>query len=321
MNLHGNAALSLRGRERVIELRRQDRSFAEIASAIGASERSCRKWWARWVAEGPAGLLDRSSRPRRSPNQTPAGRVEAIGLLRGLRFSGPQIAELLSMPCSTVSAVLKREGLGRLGRIGLEPARTFQVDRPGQVIHLDTKKLGRIVGGAGHRVTGKRRHKDKPRTTDGSGVRRLRTGWEVVHVAIDGYSRLAYAEVLPDETGATTVGFVRRALAFYETHGIRCERLHTDNGSPYVSRVFRAFCGANKIRHSRSPAYHPQTNGKAERFIRTMLDGWAYGPIYGSSTERTGALAGWLLHYNHRRPHASLNGRPPACRAPAGPGT
>lgn len=313
MNLHGNAALSLRGRERVVELRRQDRSFAEIASAIGASDRSCRKWWARWVAQGPAGLLDRSSRPKRSPNQTPPERVDAIRLLRGLRFSGPQIAELLDMPSSTVSAVLKREGMGRLGRIGLQTPKTFQVDRPGEVIHLDTKKLGRIVGGPGHRVTGNR----------GPGQRTLGrgAGWEVVHVAVDGYSRLAYAEVLKDEKGPTTVGFVQRALAFYASHGIVCERLHTDNGSPYVSGVFGAFCRANGIRHSRSPAYHPQTNGKAERFIRTMLQGWAYGPIYGSSAERTRALDGWLLSYNHRRPHAALNGRPPACRAPAGPGT
>lgn len=320
MNLHGNAALSLRGRERVVELRRQDRSFAEIASAIGASDRSCRKWWARWVAEGPAGLLDRSSRPRRSPNETPPERVEAIRLLRGLRFSGPQIAELLDMPSSTVSAVLKREGLGRLGRIGLEPAKTFKVDRPGEVIHLDTKKLGRIVGGAGHRVTGTRRRSRTDRI-DAEGRQRKTIGWEVVHVAIDGYSRLAYAEVLADEKGPTTVGFVQRALAFFAAHGIVCERLHTDNGSPYVSGVFGVFCGAKGIRHSRSPAYHPQTNGKAERFIRTMLEGWAYGPIYGSSNERTRALHGWLLSYNHQRPHAALNGRPPACRVPPGPRT
>ena len=321
MNLHGNAALSLRGRERVIELRRQDRSFAEIASAIGASDRSCRKWWNRWVAQGPAGLLDWSSRPRRSPNETPSERVEAIRLLRKLRFSGPQIAELLEMPSSTVSAVLKREGLGRLGRIGLEVPKTFKVDRPGEVIHLDTKKLGRIKGGAGHRITGNRTKKGKSTKRDAAGVDRKTTGWEVVHVAIDGYSRLAYAEVLADEKGPTTVGFVQRALAFYASHGIRCERLHTDNGSPYVSGVFGVFCSTNKIRHSRSPAYHPQTNGKAERFIRTMLEGWAYGPIYGSSAERTAGLSGWLLTYNHRRPHAALNGRPPACRVPPGPGT
>jgi transposase InsO family protein len=313
MNLHGNAALSLRGRERVIELRRQDRSFAEIAKAIGASERSCRKWWARWVAHGPAGLLDRSSRPRRSPNQTPPGRVEAIRLLRGLRFTGPQIAELLSMPVSTVSAVLKREGLGRLGRTGLEPVVRFEASRPGEVVHIDTKKLGRIVGGPGHRVTGNR----------GPGQRTLGrgAGWETVHVAIDGFSRLAYAEVLPDEKATTTIGFLTRMRAFYARHGIEIERIHSDNGPAYKSKVFAIALRLAGLEHTRSRPYRPQTNGKAERFIRTMLDGWAYGPIYGSSTERTAALHGWLVYYNHQRPHASLNGKPPACRVPPGPGT
>jgi len=260
MDLHGNAALSLRGRERVIQLRLEDRSFAEIAEAIGASDRSCRKWWQRWQAEGPAGLRDRSSRPRRSPNVTPAERVEAIRLLRGLRFSGPQIAEILAMPSSTVSRVLKREGLGRLGRIGLEPARTFEVSRPGEVLHVDTKKLGRIQRGAGHRVTGKRH--TNPRKTDGSGVLRQQVGWEVVHVAIDGYTRLAYAEVLPDEKATTTVGFIRRATRFYAARGIHVERVHSDNGSAYRSTAFAVQLRLAGIRHTRSRAYRPQTTGR-----------------------------------------------------------
>lgn len=318
MDLHGNATITLRGRERLVRLRLEDRSFAEIAKAIGASERSCRKWWQRWQAEGPAGLRDRSSRPRRSPNQTPPERVETIRLLRGLRFSGPQIAELLSMPSSTVSRVLKREGLGRLGRIGLEPARRFEVVRPGEVVHVDTKKLGRIQGGAGHRVTGKRR--TNPRKIDGSGVPRHQVGWEAVHVAIDGFTRLAYAEVLADEKATTTVGFIRRAIAFYAARGIHVERIHSDNGSAYRSTAFAVQLRLAGIRHTRSRAYRPQTNGKAERFIRTLQNGWAYGAIYGSSVERTAALEGWLVYYNHQRPHAALNGRPPACRVPAGPG-
>lgn len=310
MDLHGNAALSLRGRERVIQLRLQERSFAEIAEAIGASERSCRKWWQRWETEGPAGLRDRSSRPRRSPQTTPPERVEAIRLLRGLRLSGPQIAELLGMPSSTVSRVLKREGLGRLGRIGLEPARRFEVARPGEVVHVDTKKLGRIAAGAGHALTGRRAGKHAGRGA----------GWEVVHVAIDGYSRLAYAEVLPDEKTPTTIGFIRRATAFYAARGIQVERIHSDNGSAYTSHAFAFALRLAGLRHTRSRAYRPQTNGKAERFIRTMLEGWAYGQIYGSSAERTAALDGWLVYYNHQRPHASLNRRPPACRVPARPG-
>lgn len=322
MDLHGNAALSLRGRERVIQLRLEDRSFAEIAQAIGASDRSCRKWWQRWQAEGPAGLRDRSSRPRRSPNQTPPERVQTIRLLRGLRFTGPQIAELLEMPSSTVSRVLKREGLGRLGRIGLEPARRFEVSRPGEVLPTDTKKLGRIVGGAGHRMTGvSGKRRSNPRKNDGSGVPHLQVGWEVVHVAIDGFTRLAYAEVLPDEKATTTVGFIRRAIAFYAARGIEVERIHSDNGSAYRSTAFALQLRLAGIRHTRSRAYRPQTNGKAERFIRTLQNGWAYGQVYGSSTERTAALDGWLVYYNHQRPHAALNGRPPACRVPAGPGT
>lgn len=320
MDLHGNATITLRGRERLVRLRLEDRSFAEIAEAIGASERSCRKWWQRWQAEGPAGLRDRSSKPKRSPNTTPPERVEAIRLLRSLRFSGPQIAELLSMPSSTVSRVLKREGLGRLGRIGLEPARKFEVFRPGEVVHVDTKKLGRIQGGAGHRITGVSRNR-RPKRTDSDGVRRLQVGWEVVHVAIDGFSRLAYAEVLPDEKATTTVGFLQRMRAFYARHGVQIERIHSDNGSAYKSHAFAVALRLAGLRHTRSRAYRPQTNGKAERFIRTMLEGWAYGPIYGSSAERTAALQGWLIYYNHQRPHASLNRRPPACRIPAGPGT
>ncbi|WP_040599117.1 IS481 family transposase [Patulibacter medicamentivorans] len=320
MDLHGNAALSLRGRERIVELRRQDRSFAEIAEAIGASERSCRKWWQRWQAEGPAGLRDRSSRPRNSPTATPPERVETIRLLRTLRFSGPQIAELLSMPSSTVSRVLKREGLGRLGRIGLEPARRFEVSRPGEVVHIDTKKLGRIQNGAGHRVTGTRRH-DAKRVVDAAGRERRTIGWEAVHVAIDGFTRLAYAEVLPDEKASTTVGFLARMRAFYKRHGIEIQRIHSDNGAAYKSTAFALALRLAGLRHTRSRAYRPQTNGKAERFIRTLQNGWAYGAIYGSSMERTAALEGWLVYYNHQRPHAALNGRPPACRVPAGPGT
>ncbi|WP_320671885.1 IS481 family transposase [Patulibacter defluvii] len=309
MDLHANAALTLRGRRRVIEMRRQQRSFAEIAQAIGASERCCRTWWRRWQTEGDPGLRDRSSRPERSPNQTPPDRVDAIRLLRGLRFTGPEIAEVLTMPVSTVSRVLKREGLGKLGRIGLEPAKRFEVSRPGEVLHIDTKKLGRIQNGPGHRVTGNRR-RNAPRPTDAAGVRRFQVGWEAVHVAIDGHTRLAYAEVLPDEKATTTIGFIHRALAFYARHGITVQRIHSDNGSAYRSTIFALHLRLAGIRHTRSRAYRPQTNGKAERFIRTLQNGWAYGAIYGSSTDRTAALDGWLDYYNHRRPHAALGGPP-----------
>lgn len=316
MKVHANAPLTPEGRRRLVA-QIEIVGLTSAAEAAGVSPPTARKWWGRWLEAGEAGLLDRSSRPHRSPNQTPRGRVDAIRKLRSLRFSGPLIAELLAMPLSTVSAVLKREGMGRLGRLGMEPARRFEVSEPGEVIHLDIKKLGRIKGGSGHRVTGIRQHKSRPTRTDGSGVRRLQTGWEAVHVAIDGYSRLAYAEVLENETAATTVGFLQRALEFFAAHGISAQRVHTDNGSAYVSAAFRVACGHAGLRHSRSPAYHPQTNGKAERFIRTMLGGWAYGAIYGSSAERTKALDGWLERYNYRRPHAALGGRPPGNNLPS----
>lgn len=315
MKVHANAPLTPVGRRRLVEQIGLV-GLTAAAEAAGVSPPTARKYRDRFAAEGEAGLLDRSSRPHRSPNQTPPARVDAIRKLRLLRFSGPLIAELLGMPLSTVSAVLKREGMGRLGRLGLEPAKAFVVSEPGEVIHLDVKKLGRITRGAGHRVTGKTDMVRGFRRQDGEGLRRGVAGWDAVHVAIDGYSRLAYAEVLPDETATTTVGFLRRALAFYERHGITARRVHTDNGSAYVSGAFRVACGQAGLRHSRSPAYHPQTNGKAERFIRTMLDGWAYGAIYGSSTERTNALTGWLERYNYRRPHAALGGRPPGNNVP-----
>lgn len=316
MELHANAALSLVARRRLIELIPR-LGLVPAAEAVGTSPKTARKWWGRWLETGEAGLFDRSSRPHTSPNQTPPGRVDAIRKLRLLRFSGPLIAELLAMPLSTVSAVLAREGMGRLGRLGMEPAKRFEVSEPGEVIHLDVKKLGRITRGAGHRVTGRLGHTRAFTKTDAAGVERRTAGWEAVHVAVDGYSRLAYVEVLANETAVTTIGFLERALAFYAAHGITARRVHTDNGSAYVSAAFRVACGHHGLRHSRSPAYHPQTNGKAERFIRTMLDGWAYGAIYGSSAERTSALGGWLERYNYRRPHASLGGQPPGNNLPS----
>jgi transposase InsO family protein len=287
-------------------------SAAEAARAAGVSAQTCRKWVARDRAEGRAGLIDRPSVAHRIPRRTPQGRVAAICALRRVRFTGAQIAEILGMPTSTVSAVLARHGLGRLGRLGLEPARRYQRERPGELIHVDVKKLGRITQGAGHRVTGTRR--GTPRRADAAGVRRHTGGWEYVHVAVDDASRLAYVEVLGDETAASAIGFLRRALAFYERHGIRVERLLTDNGAPYRSVLHALACRRLGVRHLRTRPYRPQTNGKAERFIRTMLGEWVYGAIYRSSAERTAALSGWLIRYNHHRPHGALGHRPPAAR-------
>jgi transposase InsO family protein len=313
MKLHANAALSLNKRRqlgrRVVE---QNWSLAEAAAAAEVSERTAGKWARRYRAGGESGLLDRSSAPRSVANRTPEDRVQAIAALRRLRFTGRQIGEVLAMPETTVAGILTRIGLGRLGRLGLEPARRYERKRPGELIHVDIKKLGRIEGGAGHRVTGRRRYTGT--RTDAAGVRRLQVGWEYVHIAIDDATRLAYAEVLPDESATTAIAFLRRAVAFFRRHGVRVERLLTDNGSAYRSAIHAIACRALRIRHLRTRPRRPQTNGKAERFIRTMLAEWAYGAIYGTSSERTAALDGFLWRYNYHRPHGALSRKTPAAR-------
>jgi len=304
MKLHRNAALSWSGRRllavRVLE---QGWTLTAAAAAAGVSLRCARKWVGRYKLAGEAGLVDRSSAPRRVANRTPAERVAVILGLRQLRMTAAEIAETLAMPLSTVSVVLRRNGLGRLGRIGLEQPVRYERSRPGELIHIDVKKLGRIDR-PGHRVTGDR----SDRRNQG------KKGWEYVHVAVDDYSRLAYAEVLTDERATTAAGFLGRALAFYRRHGVIVERVLTDNGSCYRGVVHALACRQLGIRHLRTRPYRPQTNGKAERFIRTMLNGWAYGAIYGSSHERTQALDGWLWHYNHRRRHSALSHQPPIRR-------
>jgi len=312
MRLHANARLGPRGRAVMVERVTAGWSTKEAARSAGVSAQTCRKWVARYRAEGAGGLQDRPSVAHRIPARTAPGRVEAICALRRLRFTGAQIAEILAMPSSTVSAVLKRCGMGRLGRLGLQPARRYERQRPGELVHIDVKKLGRITRGAGHRITGRRHYSGRP--YDRARVRRGTAGWECVHVAIDDASRLAYAEVLEDETAASAVGFLHRALAFYARHGIQVEAVMTDNGAPYVSAAHALACRERSLRHIRTRPRRPQTNGKAERFIRTMLAEWAYGAIYRSSAERTAALGGWLIRYNQHRPHGALGHRPPAAR-------
>ena len=217
------------------------------------------------------------------------------------------------MPETTVSGILTRIGLGRLGRLGLEPACRYERERPGELIHIDVKKLGRIERGAGKRITGGSNHYVRS-FTDRDGHRRNAVGWEFVHIAIDDATRLAYAEVLDDERATTAIAFLRRAVAFFERHGIVVERLLTDNGSAYRSTIHAIACRALGIRHLRTRPRRPQTNGKAERFIRTMLAEWAYGAIYGASAERTAALDGYLWRYNYHRPHGALSRKTPAAR-------
>jgi transposase InsO family protein len=315
MKLHGNAALSWQGRRtlalRVVE---QEWTLTAAAEAGGVSVRCAHKWVGRYRLEGELGLRDRSSAPRRVANRTPPERIEAIVKLRRLRFTAAEIAETLGMALSTVSGILKRSGMGRLGRLGLEPAVRYERSRPGELLHVDVKKLGRIQGGAGKRVRGGIHQHANPRRTDRAGRIRRTVGWEYVHIAVDDYSRLAYAEVLSDEKAVTIVGFLRRAVAFYQRHGIQIEQLLTDNGGGYRSTLHALACRRLGIKHLRTRPYRPQTNGKAERFIRTLLAGWAYGAIYRSSHERTNALDGWLWHYNHQRRHSALGHQPPISR-------
>ena len=314
MKLHANAALSLMQRRRmVLRVIEQGWTIRAAAAAAETSPNTCGKWVSRYRQLGECGLLDRSSAPEVVANRTDERRIEAIAALRRLRFSGPEIAELLGMALSTVSGILTRIGLGRLGRLGLEPAERYERARPGELIHVDVKKLGRIAGGAGKRITGISRNPD-PRRRDRDGVDRRMKGWDYVHVAIDDATRLAYAEALDDEKATTAVAFLGRALAFYARHGITVERVMSDNGGAYRSTLHALACRALGIRHLRTRAYRPQTNGKAERFIRTMLGGWAYGAIYRDSRERTAALDGWLYTYNHHRRHRSLGRRPPISR-------
>jgi transposase InsO family protein len=307
MKVHANAPLGPKGRlTMVLRVLERGWSLAEAAVAAGVSERTCSKWVARYRAEGEAGLLDRSSAPKSIPHRTSEELVEAIVLLRRLRMTGAEIAFCLGLALSTVSAVLLRVGLGKLSRLEPpEPPNRYERQHPGELIHVDVKKLGRIHRGAGHRMLGR-----GPGRHGGKG----RAGWEFVHVCVDDATRLAYVEVLSDEKATTAIAFLQRTLTFYRRHGITVERVMTDNGSAYRSAVHAFACRAMGLRHLRTRPYRPRTNGKAERFIRTLLGGWAYGAIYATSAQRSAALDGWLWTYNHRRPHGSLSHKPPATR-------
>jgi len=311
MKLHGNARLTPRGRKLLVErVCEQHVSLQTAALSAGVSTRTASKWVERYRAEGELGLLDRSSTPLHVPGRTPEERVVTIATLRRLRMTAAEIAEVLGMALSTVSAVLLRIGLGTLSRLEPpEPPNRYQRKQPGELLHIDVKKLGRIDK-VGHRFAANKASQDA--RSHWGNPRRI--GWEYVHVCVDDATRLAYVEVLNDEKGITVAGFLRRAVAFYASYGITVERVMTDNGAGYRSIVHAIACRTLGLRHLRTRPYRPRTNGKAERFIRTMLGGWAYGAIYGSSAERTRALAGWLDHYNRRRPHGSLNHQPPLSR-------
>ena len=311
MKLHANAATCPKSRLKIVCRALDGEAREKIAGEYEISTRTVAKWVARYRAEGEAGLIDRSSAPGAVPHRTREDRVEAIAALRRLRMTGAEIAMCLGMPLSTVSAVLTRIGLGKLSRLEPpEPPNRYERARPGELIHVDVKKLG-VINGAGHRVNGRRASQNVTRRGRRQGKA---PGWEFVHVCVDDATRLAYVEVLSNEQGITAAGFLRRAVAFYASYGISVQRVMSDNGACYRSSIHAVACRLLGLRHLRTRPYRPRTNGKAERFIRTMLGGWAYGAIYSTSTERTAALDGWLWTYNHRRPHGSLRHKPPAAR-------
>ena len=301
MNTHSRARTTALSRADLVKrVRAQGWTVVKAADKASISVRTAHKWLARERAEGPNGLLDRRAVPRRMPRITDADRTSVITLLRHCAASGPTIARQLRMPRSTVARVIQREGL-----VQVRPSRAsvvrYQRGRPGELIHLDTKKLGRIER-IGHRITGDRRDRTRG------------AGWEFVHVAIDDASRTLYVEVLADERGATCVAFLRRALLYYRRLGMTVEQLLTDNGTGYTSHVFRHACSREGVQHLRTRPYRPCTNGKAERVIQTLLREWAYARPYRRSRDRTRALRAWLVYYNRWRPHGSLAGNPPLSR-------
>lgn len=309
VNIHANARLTLRARREVVEMMIVGFEVSEIAATFNVSGPTVRKWWKRWQTEGDAGLWDRSSRPRTCPHQTPARLEHQIVQLRQRRKLGPaRIGGILGMRASTVHRVLSRRGLNRLawmhrptGRV----VRRIHTTRPGELVHIDAKRLGRIPTGGGWRALG--------RGQDGHGGH-SGVGYEHVHSAIDAFSRVAYSEILPAEDAECCVGFLERAHDWFAMHGITIERVLTDNGRGYISHAWRDLCAELAIVHTRTRPYTPRTNGKAERFNRTLADEWAYVRAYRRNQDRARALDRWLHTYNHHRSHTALNGNPPMSR-------
>ena len=304
MNIHKNARLTPLGRERVAKEVLSGLTPEAAARAAGVCPRTVRKWVARFQAEGLEGLKDRSSRPHRLYRPTAAAIVERVEALRRQRFTGKQIAVEVGVSPATVSRILKRLGLNRLAALEpAEPVRRYQRDHPGELIHIDIKKLGRFDR-TGHRITGRR-----------TGIATSRgCGWEYVHVCIDDASRVAFSQILPDERKESAVAFLRAAAAYYRSLGVKVARVMTDNGSCYRSKAFRKACRDLGLKHIRTRPYTPKTNGKAERFIQTALREWAYAQAYPNSDRRAAELPIWLHRYNWHRPHGSLKSKPPISR-------
>lgn len=303
MDIHKNARLTPHSRaelvRRVVE---QGQTPKAVASAFGVCPGTVRKWVARFQADGPAGLVDRSSRPHRMPRRTADAIERQVEALRRQRWTGRQIAAELGISTATVSRILRRLGLSSLKALEpADPVRRYQRDHPGELIHIDVKKLGRFAE-IGHRITGNRR------------TRSRNVGWEFVHVCIDDASRVGFVQILPDEKKESAVAFLKAALAYYASLGITVQRVMTDNGSCYRSHAFRQFCQRHGLRHIRTKPYTPKTNGKAERFIQTSLREWAYAQAYHTSDDRAAAMPEWLHRYNWHRPHGSLKSMTPISR-------
>jgi len=302
MNVHKNARLTARGRERIALQVACGQTPKAVSAAAGVCPRTARKWADRYRREGLAGLHDRSSRPHRLYRPTPQAIVDEIAALRRRRCTGKQIAAQVSVSPATVSRILRRLGLNRLSALEpAEPVRRYEREHPGEMIHIDIKKLGRIDG-VGHRITG-----DRKRRAHGP-------GWEFVHVAIDDASRIAFAKVMTSERKRSATAFLKAALAYYESLGIKVERVMTDNGSCYKSFAFRRLCKRLGLKHIRTKPYTPKTNGKAERFIQTCLREWAYAQAYQHSRQRTEQLPYWLHRYNWHRPHTGIGAKTPISR-------
>lgn len=300
MRIHRSAKLTPHGRKLLVErVVVWGWKVAEAAASAGVSERCAYRWLRRYREEGVSGLVDRSSRPHRSPTRTSARAVRRIVRLRRRRLVAWEIAQRLGMPRSTVSRVLKREGLSRLSSLETpEPVRRYERQRPGELLHLDTKKLARIQR-VGHRI-----HGDRSLKVRGA-------GWEHAHAAVDDHSRLGYSEVLPDERATSVTVFLERAVSWYQERGVHIERVMTDQGSGYRSRLFNDTCRRLGIRHLYTRPYTPKTNGKVERFIQTLTRKWAYAQTYNSSERRARALPAWLDHYNRHKPHHGIGGITP----------
>ncbi|MFO1115602.1 MAG: IS481 family transposase [Beijerinckiaceae bacterium] len=304
MNIHKNARLTPLGRERLVRLIESGQTPEAAARAAGVCPRTARKWWTRFKAEGLAGLQDRSSRPHRLNRPTPAPIAAQIEALRRQRWTGGQIAAETGVSAATVSRILKRLGLNRIAALEpVEPVRRYEREKPGELIHIDIKKLGRFAQ-VGHRITG-----DRTGQSNGRGV-----GWEFVHVCIDDASRVAFSQLLPDEKKESAVAFLKAAVAYYASLGVLVQRVMTDNGSCYKSSAFRQACRDLGLRHIRTKPYTPKTNGKAERFIQTALREWAYAQAYPHSDRCAAELPIWLHRYNWHRPHSAIKSKPPISR-------